>query len=141
MGQHFIFILQSNLNDKHFAHSFPICSEIVGQNYTVSGGVFIITFLVGDDPSGFILELYSSGFLPQPLTGFAYLSEDIGTYTYPASGNYKNGERALVVLNTSQQQDRTLTFFALDLENGSTCPFDAVAVYTFTNNSYNQDAR
>jgi cubilin len=117
--------------------------EIVatGTNYTVAGGMVLVTLVVGDAPSmGFSLTYFSSGFgdSSPALTGFATRNENIGSHSYPASGQYRNGESAMFIVNPSQAGDRTLKFSSLDVENDSTCRYDAVALYTWSNNAYNQ---
>lgn len=104
----------------------------------------LVTLIVGAAPSqGFNLVYFSSGFgdSSPALTGFETLSDTIGSLTYPASGQYRNGENALFIVNPSAAGNRTLKFSALDVENDSSCSYDAVALYTWVNNAYVQQAR
>jgi trypsin len=117
-----------------------------GEDFTVVGGLYLITFIAGPSggSNGFSIHYYSSGFGDgtPALSGFASLSTATGTYSYPENGgSYINGENAVFIVNPTEAGDRTLTFTRMDVENDSSCSYDAVAVFVWTNNMYTQRAR
>jgi len=113
-----------------------------GTDYTQAGGLVLVTLNVHDAPGhparGFALQFFSSGFgdSSPALSGYASLNATTGSFKYPQSGQYGNSESALFVLSPEGAGDRTLTFSAMDVENDSSCRYDAVAVYSWSNNQY-----
>lgn len=93
---------------------------------------------------GFSLQYFASGYLDgtPALSGYASLSDASGSYSYPVGGgNYANRENAAFILNPTDTGDRTLTFTRMDVENDSSCSYDAVAVFVWMNNMYTQLSR
>lgn len=111
------------------------------QNYTISGGMVLITLVVGQNSTatGISLTAFSSGFgdSSPALSGFAALTNSTGTFSYPMNGGqYSNSESALFVLSPEAAGSRSVTFSRVDVETGSNCPYDAVTVYSWQNAMY-----
>jgi hypothetical protein len=117
----------------------------VGQDYTLSGNFFLVTLTVGAGANrGFSLDWYSSGFAggPPSFSGYAALTTPTGSFSYPVGGGqYGNSENALFIISPDAAGPRTLTFTRMDVENDSSCSYDAVSVLTWVNNQYSQIAK
>ncbi|XP_021960189.1 prostasin [Folsomia candida] len=118
----------------------------VGEDFNVAGGLYLITLIAGPTVGamGFSLQYFASGYLDgtPALSGYASLSDASGSYSYPVGGgNYANRENAAFILNPTDTGDRTLTFTRMDVENDSSCSYDAVAVFVWMNNMYTQLSR
>ncbi|OXA64314.1 Trypsin-1 [Folsomia candida] len=119
----------------------------VGEDVMLPSGMYFLTFIA--EPSGtsqgFSLEFYSSGYLDSTtiaLSGFAHLTTPTGSHSYPVGGgSYQNNENAVFIVNPEVGGDQTLTFTRVDIEDASDCGYDALAVYTWTNNQYTQSLR
>jgi trypsin len=132
----------------NFANSQPGAQQRMtstGQNYTVTSGFVLVTLSVGNAPTrGFRLEFFSSGFsdATRDFTGFASLNTNSGNLSYPiGGGSYLNNENALFVINPIVPAMRTVMFTRMNVENDSTCSYDAVTIYNFFNNEYIQVAK
>jgi hypothetical protein len=112
----------------------------IGQDYKFAGGVFLLTLSVGNVTTGkgFSLEYYSSGYVDSStiLSGSADLRSPTGLFSYPYDNEYyRNGERALIVLNPIDHHGITnVTFTFLDTEDD--CSYDAVTLFGWTNNKF-----
>lgn len=118
--------------------------SVVGQNYTIVGRLLIITLSVGHAPTmGFSLSFSSSGESGrQVLTGYAGLTTASGNYSYPENGErYGNNEDALFLIAPTVPAQPTLRFTYVDIEFGSGCLYDQLAVFTWFDNEYKQTAR
>lgn len=135
------------------AENFFFCSHIftfllhfrsvVGQNYTISAPLVIITFSAGHSPTkGFSLSFSSSGLPVQKfLTGYADLTTKSGNYSYPVKGNsYANNENAMFFVAPAVPGCPTLRFTFVDVEPHSYCGFDYVRIFTWLGNQYKQAA-
>lgn len=101
---------------------------------------------VGHAPTrGFTLQFFSSGLADvstPDYTGYTSLTLNNGNFSYPADGsNYRNNERAFFLVNPTVPSIRTLRFTRMDLESASGCTYDAVVIYNWYENRYNQITR
>jgi len=110
--------------------------SLVGTNYTVGGGVLLITLSTSSSSNSsrsLTLDIFSSGYAASVLSGFAALTSSNGSYSYPVDGgNYRNNENAVFVVSPSGASSTTLTFTRFNVESS----WDNLYVYSLLSGQF-----